>query len=177
MKRIPAKEKKSEQADETIQIVTFQVGDEEYGLGITSITEVIRPIKITPLPRMPEFVEGVINLRGTIIPVVDLRKRFAPGKPVQHLKTVRIMLVKGAIAREAGDNKELLGLMVDSVQEVLNMPLKNMEPPPAAATGQNAEFIAGMGKAGERLIIFLNITKILSKQERSALAEAEQVSA
>jgi purine-binding chemotaxis protein CheW len=174
MKRLATKEKKTEQADETIQIVTFQVGDEEYGLGIKSITEVIRPLKITPLPRMPEFVEGVINLRGTIIPVVDLRKRFAPGKAVQHLKTVRIMMVRGAIATEAGDHKDLLGLIVDAVQEVLSMPLKNMEPPPAAATGRNAEFIAGMGKAGDRLIIFLDITKILSKQERSALEEAEK---
>jgi purine-binding chemotaxis protein CheW len=175
MKRALAKEKKPDVVDEMIQIVTFQVGGEEYGLDIKSITEVIRPLKITPLPKMPEFIEGVINLRGVIIPIVDLRKRFAPGKTVQHPKSLRIMMVKGAASRATGDARELLGLIVDSVQEVLNMPLKNMEPPPAAATGQNAEFISGMGKVGDRLIIFLDITRILSTQERSALEEAEKM--
>jgi purine-binding chemotaxis protein CheW len=173
MKRATAKEKKPEVAEDAMQIVTFQVGGEEYGLDIRSITEVIRPLKITPLPRMPEFIEGVINLRGVIIPVVDLRKRFSPGKAVQQLKTVRIMIVRGAVPNEAGDGKELLGLLVDSVKEVLSILQKDIEPPPAAATGQNAEFISGMGKVGERLVIFLDITRILSRQERSALAEAE----
>ncbi len=72
-----AKEKKDAKVDDTIQLVTFQVGGEEYGLDIRCITEAVRPLKITPLPRMPEFIEGVINLRGVIIPIVDLRKRFA----------------------------------------------------------------------------------------------------
>jgi purine-binding chemotaxis protein CheW len=173
MKRAAVKEKKQEVAEDAMQIVTFQVGGEEYGLDIRSITEVIRPLKITPLPRMPEFIEGVINLRGVIIPVVDLRKRFSPGKTDQQLKTVRIMIVRGAVPSEAGDGKELLGLLVDSVKEVLSILQKDIEPPPAAATGQNAEFISGMGKVGERLVIFLDITRILSRQERSVLAEAE----
>lgn len=177
MKRTKAKETLPDIAEDTMQIVTFQVGNEEYGLDIRSITEVIRPLKITPLPRMPEFIEGVINLRGAIIPVVDLRKRFSPGNAAPHPKTQRIMIVRGAVPGEAGDGKELLGLVVDAVQEVLSIPKKDIAPPPAAATGRNAEFISGMGKIGERLIIFLDITRILSKQECSALAEAGKTGA
>ena len=177
MKRLATNDKKKKVAEDTMQIVTFQVGNEEYGLDIRSITEVIRPLKITQLPRMPEFIEGVINLRGAIIPVVDLRKRFSPEKVVSHPKTQRIMIVRGAVTGEAGDGKELLGIIVDAVQEVLSIPKKDIAPSPAAATGRNAEFISGMGKIGERLIIFLDITRILSKQECSALAEAGKAGA
>lgn len=171
MKGVVIKDKKKAVVEDTVQIVTFQVGGEEYGLDIKSITEVIRPLKITPLPRMPEFVEGVINLRGVIIPIVDLRKRFSLTKIEENPRTLRMIITRGAFTG-AGGGKDLLGLFVDMVKEVLQVPRKDIEPAPAAATGLNAEFIAGMGKVGDRLIIFLDITRILSQQERSALAEA-----
>jgi purine-binding chemotaxis protein CheW len=164
---------KSTAAEDTVQIVTFQVGAEEYGLNIGSITEIIRPLKITPLPRMPEFIEGVLNLRGVIIPVVDLRKRFALVKIIDNPRAMRMMITRGAFGNgPGGGDRKLLGLIVDTVKEVLRVPRKDIEPAPAAATGQHAEFITGMGKVGDRLIIFLDITKILSRQERSALEEA-----
>ncbi len=153
--------------EERVQVVTFQVGTEEYGLGIEAITEVVRPLKITPLPRMPRFVEGVINLRGVIIPVVDLRNRFELGTAASDPRKMRMIITRGATPG-AG----LLGLAVDRVDEVIHLPKKDIDAAPAAATGRNADFITGMGKMGERLIILLDITKILSQQERVALAEA-----
>ena len=81
-------------ADETVQIVTFQVGTEQYGLEINSISEIVRPHRITPLPRMSEFIEGVINLRGTIIPIVDLRKRFALAMIHDNPRKLRMMITR-----------------------------------------------------------------------------------
>lgn len=166
------KDKKTAVTEDAMQVVTFQVGGEECGLDIRSITEVVRPLKITPLPRMPEFVEGVINLRGVIIPIVDLRKRFALAKLSDDRRAMRMIITRGAVAAAPGAGKELLGLVVDSVNEVLQVPEKDIEPPPAAATGEHADFITGMGKVGDRLIILLDISRILSQQERTELAEA-----
>jgi purine-binding chemotaxis protein CheW len=168
-----AKDKKAVIVDDTVQLVTFQVGAEEYGLDIGAITEVIRPLKITPLPRMPEFIEGVVNLRGAIIPVIDLRKRFGLTKFADNQRTMRMVITRGAVAGQAEAGTGLLGLLVDSVHEVLHVKKKDLEPAPQAATGESADFIAGMGKVGERLIILLDIPKILSQQERSALAKVE----
>lgn len=167
-----AKDNKAGVVDDVVQLVTFQVGSGEYGLDINSICEVIRPLKITPLPRMPEFIEGVINLRGVLIPVVDLRKRFAFSEVRNDLKKMRMLITKGAVHTSARDGKGLLGLVVDGVQQVLHVPKKDIDPAPEAATGVHADFIIGMGKVGDRLIIVLDIAKILSQQERSALAEA-----
>jgi len=159
-------------AEDTVQLVTFRVGAEEYGLDMRSITEVVRPLKITTLPRMPEFVEGVVNLRGVIIPIVDLRKRFALATITDNRRTTRMIITRGGLSGAQIAGNELLGLVVDSVQEVLHVPKKNIDPAPGAATGVEADFIAGMGKVGDRLIILIDIKRILSQQERSALAEA-----
>lgn len=158
--------------EESVQLVTFQVGAEEYGLDIGAITEVIRPLRITPLPKMPVFVEGVINLRGTIIPVVDLRRRFELKTVKNDSRRMRMIITRGAAPGAGAVSQGLLGLVVDSVEEVVHVPKKNIDPAPSAATGGNADFITGMGKLGERLIILLDITRILSRQERTALAEA-----
>jgi purine-binding chemotaxis protein CheW len=167
-----SKEKKVATDDDVVQFVTFQVGDEECGVDIRCITEVIRPLKIKPLPRMPEFIEGVINLRGMIIPIVDLRKRFALSRIVDNPKKMRMLITKGAIPGASRAGRELLGMVVDSVQEVLHINRKDIEPAPEAARGQHAGFITGMGKVGDRLIILIDSSMILSQQERSALAEA-----
>jgi len=159
------KKPKAAVAEETMQVVTFHVGGEEYGLDIQSITEIVRPLKVTPLPRMPEFIEGVINLRGIIIPIVDLRKRFGQRDIKDNRRTLRMMITKGAVAG-------LLGLIVDRVNEVRHLPGRDIEPAPEAAMGEHASLVTGMGKVGDRLIILLNITGILSREERSALAEA-----
>ena len=157
-------------ADDTMQLVTFQVGVEEFGLDIRAIAEVIRPLKITTLPRMPQFVEGVVNLRGAIIPIVDLRKRFGLEGAVGTEKKMRMLITRGAV-RGSGSGG-FLGLVVDGVREVLHIPRRQIAPTPEAATGVQADFIAGMGKVGDRLVILIDITRILSRQERAALAEA-----
>ncbi len=172
MKTGLGKEKKAAVTEEVVQIVTFQVGEEEYGLDIDSVAEVIRPLKITPLPQMPEFVEGVINLRGVIIPLVDMRKRFERPTLTSDPKKVRMMITRGAVAGEGRRGHQLLSLLVDGVREVLIVPKKQIEAAPEAARGIKADFIIGMGKVGERLIILLDITRILSREEREALAEA-----
>jgi purine-binding chemotaxis protein CheW len=166
------KEKKTAVTEEVVQIVTFQVSEEEYGLDIGSVAEVIRPFKITPLPRMPEFVEGVINLRGAIIPIVDMRRRFELATARSDPKRMRMMITRGAVSGEQGAGHRLLGLLVDGVREVLTVPKKQIEDAPEAARGTNADFVTGMGKMGDRLIILLDITRILSREERAALAEA-----
>ncbi len=166
------KEKKITAVEDTVQLVTFQVGTEAYGLDIHAITEVVRPLKITPLPKMPAFIEGVINLRGVIIPVVDLRNRFEVKTAASDPRKMRMMITRGAIHRAAGVSGDLLGLLVDYVDEVIHVPKKNIDAAPEAATGRNADFITGMGKVGDRLIILIDIARILSQQERTALAEA-----
>lgn len=168
------KDKKSAVAEEITQIVTFHVGQEEFGLDIGAITEAIRPLPITPLPRMPQFIEGVINLRGVIIPVVDLRKRFGLAEIRNNPRKMRMIIIRGAVDGTRSPQK-LLALVVDSVREVLHVPARQIEPAPAAATGAQAGFIGGVAKAMDRLIIIVDITKILSGEERTALAEAGNV--
>lgn len=166
------KEKKGAVIEETVQIVSFRVGSEEYGLNINVVAEVVRPLKITPLPRMPRFVEGVINLRGVIIPVVDMRKRFELSEIKNEPKKMRMMITRDAVSVSPDTGHHLLGIVVDSVHEVISLPKKNIESAPEAAKGAHADFITGMGKVGDRLIILLDITTILSREERAALAEA-----
>ncbi len=166
------KEKKSVAAEDAVQLVTFQVGAEEYGLDINSITEVVRPLKITSHPKKPTFIEGVVNLRGVIIPIVDLRHRFDLKAIKNDTRRMRMIITRGAVQRTAGPSSDLLGLLVDNVDEVIHVPKKNIDAPPEAATGRNAYFITGMAKVGDRLIILLDIARILSQQERAALAEA-----
>jgi purine-binding chemotaxis protein CheW len=166
------KERKTATIEDSMQLVTFQVGGEEYGLDINSITEVVRPLKITPLPKMPAFIEGVINLRGVIIPVVDLRNRFELKTINNDPRKMRMVITRGAVQKTAGASGDLLGLVVDNVDEVIYVPKKDIDPAPEAATGRNADFITGMAKVRDRLIIMIDIVRILSRQERVALAEA-----
>jgi purine-binding chemotaxis protein CheW len=159
----------------TLQIVTFPVGAEEFGLDIGAITEAVRPLPVTALPHMPPFIEGVINLRGTIIPVVDLRKRFGAAGGAADRRKTRMIITRGAVRGPGGPG--LLGLVVDGVRDVMHLPLSQIEPAPEAARGRGAAFIAGVAKADDRLIILLDITKVLSGEEQAALAEARDVHA
>ncbi len=158
------------------QIVTFRVGTESFGLDITSITEVIRPLSITALPHMPKFVKGVINLRGAVIPVVDLRERFGLADVRNNPRTMRMMITRGALPSK-GTGTSLLGLVVDSVQDVLQVPLASIGPAPAGAMGERSGFISGVARVADALIILVDIGRILSGEERSLLAEARDVNA
>ena len=147
-------------ADDLLQLVSFKIGSEEFALDILKIQEIIRTVEVTKVPRAPHFVEGVINLRGKVIPIIDLRKRF--GLPsIETTKNTRIVVVDI-------DNK-VVGLVVDGVSEVLRLPASTIEPPPPMLAGIDSDYISGVGKLDDRLLILLEISKVLSQDESAAL--------
>ncbi|MDH4161884.1 MAG: chemotaxis protein CheW [Nitrospirota bacterium] len=164
------KHNKTAAVEETLQLVTFLVGPEEYGLDISVITEVIRPLDITPLPHMPRFIRGVINLRGTIIPVIDLRSRFGLQTAGDATRKTRMLIIRGAA-------QGLLGLVVDGVREVVRVPVAAIDPAPDAAKSAGADFIAGVVKTAGHLVILLDGGRILTREERASLKEARDVPA
>jgi len=141
---------------EMLQLVTFNLGSEEFALDILLVQEINRRVEITKVPKTPEFVEGVINLRGKIVPVLDLRKRFGL---VGHEFTAQSRIIVVNI-----DNR-VLGLLVDSVSEVLQIPAHTIEPPPPLVAGIDAAYIKGIGKFEDRLLILLDLGKVLSKNK------------
>lgn len=150
-----------EQDDEPIQLVTFSIGEEEFGVDILKVQEIIRTMEITKVPRAPEFVEGVINLRGKVIPIVDLRKRFGL-ETRDHDKHTRIIVIE--------INQMIVGFVVDSVSEVLRIPANTVEPPPVVS-GLESEYISGVGKLQDRLLILLDLNRLLSGEEKDALSQ------
>ena len=154
-----------EQELSEVQLVTFMLGAEEYGIPISQIQEIDRLAKITKVPKAAQFIEGITNLRGEVIPVLDTRKRFELEVKPSDDRT-RIMIV------DLGGVKT--GLVVDSVREVLNLARKDIAPPPEAlGSGIDEQFISGIGKvdAGKRMIVLLDVEKILSRQEQAHLSE------
>ncbi|MBE9537396.1 MAG: chemotaxis protein CheW [Proteobacteria bacterium] len=148
-------------ADDLLQLVSFKLGSEEFAIDILNIQEIIRTVEVTTVPRAPQFVEGVINLRGKVIPIIDLRKRF--GLPsIENTKNTRIVVVDF-------DNK-VVGLVVDGVSEVLRLPASTIEPPPPMLAGIDSDYISGVGKLDDRLLIMLDISRVLSQEESAALS-------
>lgn len=143
-----------------LQLVSFKLREEEFGVNILQVQEIIRMQEITNVPNAPNFVEGVINLRGRVIPIVDLRKRFGL-EAKEHSKATRIIVVM--------IDQVTVGLIVDEVSEVLRIPEDTVEPPPPIVAGIEADYIKGVGKLEDRLLILLDLNKILSQEERSSL--------
>ena len=145
------------------QLVSFKIENEEFGVGIEEVQEIIRLPEITKVPKAPSFVEGVINLRGNVLPVIDLRKRFDL-EATKKTNATRIVVVNV-------DNKTT-GIIVDSVSEVLRLPKNAIEPPPPIVAGIEAKYLRGIGKLddGKRLIILLNLNEILTVKEKEELA-------
>ena len=139
-------------AGELLQLVSFHVGGEEFGLNILRVQEIIRVQQLTRVPNSPDFVDGVINLRGKVIPVVALRKRFGL-EDMPHDKQTRIVVieVRGLI----------LGFIVDSVSEVLRIPADTVEPPPRLGKVER-EYVSGVGKLDNRLLILLDVDRLMS---------------
>lgn len=147
---------------EVLQLVTFRLGQEEFSLDILKVQEIIRHMELTRVPRTPDFVEGVINLRGRVIPVLDLRKRF--GLPdAEDTSATRIIVVEVSGVT--------VGLKVDGVSEVLRINADTVEPPPALVTNIESDYIKGVGKLDNRLLILLDVSKILSRSEKDALGK------
>ncbi|MEW5762751.1 MAG: chemotaxis protein CheW [Bacillota bacterium] len=155
----------AEEKEREEQIVVFQLAEQNYGVDIAGVYEIIRMENVTRVPRAPSFVEGVINLRGRIIPVIDLRKRFGM-PPAEHTRATRIVIVEM--------DGTTVGMIVDAVLEVLRIPASSIEPPPAVIHGIEAAYLRGIALWGERLIILLNLQRVLYEAEKEELARMEQ---
>ena len=152
-----------------LHIVGFQVGRETYGVPITSLHEIVRVPEITAVPDAPDYLEGVINLRGKIVSVMDLRKRFGE-KGVTLQKRNRILVVE--------HSGRLAGLIVDSASEVLKIPADDVEAPPAVFQDGGLNCVTGLGKVNGRLVVLLDMSKLLapgSLQVNAATGEAKAV--
>lgn len=146
--------------DELLQLVTFHIGDEEFGVDILNIQGINRMVEVTKVPNAPDYVEGIINLRGKVIPIIDLRKRLGMSEK-EYDKNTRFIVV------EMKD--KVIGFIVDSVNEVLRINKSITEPPPPMVSGIDSDFITAVGKLEDRLLILLDIEKILSAREQEEL--------
>lgn len=147
-----------------LQIVVAELAKEEYGIPIMQVQEIIKPPEITRIPNMPEFIEGIINLRGKIIPVVDLRKRFhLEKKEMTEATRVIVTNIEGSA----------IGLVADSVSDVIRLAQDAIDPIPSMMAQIDSQFISGVGKLDKRIIILLNIIKIFSDLEKTSLKRLE----
>ena len=160
--------KATAQVVEEKQYLTFMLGGEMFSLGILCIKEIIWYSNLTEVPMMPECIRGVINLRGAVVPVMDLSNRFGkPSTPV--IKSTCIVIVEVPTAAE-GEHQNM-GVVVDSVQSVLEIPTSEIEPAPSFGAKIRSEFIEGIAKVGGKFVIVLNVAKVLSTEEIGAMGQ------
>ena len=146
-----------------LHIVGFRIGNETYGVPISLVHEIVRVPEITQVPETPDFVEGVINLRGKIISVVDLRKRFGGAEIKPHKKN-RVIVVE--------NTGRLVGLIVDAASEVMKLPVSQVEPPPNVFAENEITYVTGVGKLNNRLIILVDLQKVLTRGELRKIGDA-----
>ncbi len=146
------------------QYLTFRLDDEVFALDITQVREVLDYTAITRVPRTPDFMCGVINLRGSVVPVVDMRQKFAMPKTEKTVNTCIII-----VEIKTADEDVLIGALADSVQEVIELEPENIEPAPRIGSGLKVDFIKGMGKRGEKFLIILDIDRVFSQKELSGV--------
>jgi purine-binding chemotaxis protein CheW len=153
-------EEKSKVSSELLQLVSFVLGNEEFGVDIKCVQEINRMLQITKVPNAPDYVDGVVNLRGRVIPVLDLRHKLGMARK-EHDNNTRIIVVEV--------NTKTVGFIVDGVKEVLRIPENITEAAPEIVTGINSEYIKSIGKLDDRLLILIDLEKILSKNEELEL--------
>lgn len=153
--------------NETRQYLTFKLNEETFGVDVAQVREILDYIKITKVPQTPDFMCGVINLRGSVVPVVDMNMKFGMIKTERTVNTC-IVVVEVILNEE----KTILGALVDSVQEVFEIEPKNIEPAPKIGTKLKTEFIQGMGKQDDKFIIILDIDKVFSSEELELVQSA-----
>jgi purine-binding chemotaxis protein CheW len=146
--------------DQIAQYLTFRLGEEVFALEISQVREVLDFTQITRVPRMPEFMRGVINLRGSVVPVVDLRLKFGMSATERTVNTC-IIIVEVSIDGE----RSLLGALADSVQEVIELEAGQIEPAPRLGASIRADFIRGMGKRDDHFVIILDVDRVFSNEE------------
>jgi purine-binding chemotaxis protein CheW len=155
------------ETEEITQLTAFKVGDEEYVVDILRIREIIRPLPVTPVRRGPKFVEGVISLRGSVIPVVDMRRRFGLG-PLEtdsSKRRVIILVIDGRV----------LGLIVDAVTEVVRVPRSSIRPAPGFLDADRAPYFMGVCYHKERILILLNVRNVVESEEAINVMSAAEV--
>lgn len=156
------------------QFLTFLLGEEVFAMDIRTVREIIQNGALTTVPLMPSFVRGVINLRGAVVPVIDLHARF--GRPPGRTTKKSCIVIFEALARggEDGNEKVELGLLVDAVSEVIDIAETQIEPPPNFGAAVRRDFIQGMGKVGSRFVILLDPDRAFDVAEMAGLCEASQ---
>ncbi len=147
-------------SDELLQLVSFNIGEEEFGVDILKVQEINRMVDVTRVPNTPEYVDGVINLRGKVIPIIDLRRRFGMARKEKD-KNSRIIVVEL--------NSKVLGFVVDAVSEVLRIQKSVSEPPPPIIAGIDADYITAIAKLENRLLILLDLERVLTTEEHAEL--------
>ena len=158
--------RQSKAADDTLdQLISFTIGNENYGVDIQTVKEVIRHREITRLPKAPAFVKGVINLRGDVIPIMDLRERFNMEQQ-EYTSMTRVIVVEV-------DGRSV-GMVVDSVSHVIRIETGQIEPPPPCVGKVSEEYIRGVGKVDDKLIVLLHISRILTTQEKIELEKIQR---
>jgi purine-binding chemotaxis protein CheW len=148
------------------QYLTFNLGNEIFAIGILAIKEIIEYGNLTEVPMMPEFIRGVINLRGAVVPVVDLAARFGRKGTAVTRRTCIVIIEMGK-----DGERQNIGVIVDTVNEVLEILPQDIEPAPAFGAKIRTDFISGMGKVASRFVIILDVDHVLSVDEMAALAK------
>lgn len=153
-----------EESNDTNQYLTFKLDGEIFGVAIGKVREVLDFTSVTRVPQTPTYMRGVINLRGSVVPVMDLRLKFGLASTEKTVNTCIII-----VEIEMEGETTVLGALADSVQEVLDLESEQIEPPPRIGTKLRTEFIRGMGKHGEEFIIILDIDRVFSAEELAAV--------
>ncbi len=161
-----ANQAKQTSRDELYQLVNFDIANEEFGVDILKVQEIIRVLEVTRVPNCPEFVEGVINLRGKIVPVVDLRLRFNLPQ-IEKDNNTRIIVVEL--------EQKTVGFLVDQVKEVIRIDTAIIEPPPELVTNVQTRYITGVAKLEDRLLILLDLDRVLTTAQQELLTLEEAV--
>jgi len=158
------------EATEQTQFLTFLLAEESYAVSILRVREIIEYDTVTRVPNMPTSIRGVINLRGAVVPVVDLAVRFG-------LRNTRVTKRTCVIIAEAevGGERLVMGLMVDAVSQVIDLPPADIEPPPAFGTRVRVDFLEGLGKIGKKFVLILDLDRALSEAELLSVAEAQNL--
>jgi purine-binding chemotaxis protein CheW len=149
------------------QYLTFVLGRETFAIGILGIKEILEYEAPTDVPMMPKFIRGIVNLRGAVVPVIDLCARFGKTSNAVNKKTCIVIL-----ETSANQESQVLGVVVDAVNEVIEIPHTDIEPPPSFGASVRTDFIAGMGKVHDKFVIILDVDSVLSVDEMEAIAAA-----